>query len=961
MYLNLVREIKTAITNSESLPSEFLVELANEYSQACDNVNEKLLGVSGLLKTGCRDEAVQVAEHPRSLLESVRELNFGSRKEWIDVLSEKKMELPPRLDFHSAVMLEKAYEKLEELAPLLKKNRLLALAQAPLQSRILILKKLADKDPENQVWKMDLVNLQEARLRNIRDEHRVAVKRQDSEKLAALMEEVQGQWDVEVPSGLAKEINASLQSIGMESHLQKMAEVAKALNQSLVETDAVKGVQLRQRFLELNRVANLDNRDPLINSIREPMAWLRDLDQERASEREHAKATAELELAMAAGAPVEDLDKRIALVENFKRDSSADLLEKAKGHRKSMMYEKNRQSRLLRYAIIGVTAVGLLAAGWFGLAQSRNGQIVEAREKLRQMVQQKSYAQGVTQFEQWPGFVQADSEVAGIHDQLKQFQQAEESRKNGLSQLVKNFSFDRELGAELDDELAQGRSMATTPEEKQQLEKLKKSLDKKRLEKQTVRSAVFLKELAPLETELQGILGKIKTGTATPSALKPVAGKIETLTAQAEKTTEGLPGISSNSKSKAVRLMASATSVFEKAQMRKQSSASLGQLTKSVARLDTLGTALERFISRYPNDPNVRQFEASAAEASHLSGFDTWLVIARMVKKYPVETLSRGQLVDLQSDIDEAIERTYVSNWRESVEMLRTYLRQTLTDNENVTSKIKSLESFFSQKNYTDISVIERDGSRYYLVGDYVPNGRKFSYFVRGIDQRESKYRTSDLGGKAGHCRIADDVLVVLEKPGIDLDTRILKLLEKSLAESKPLSAINGPTIDPLVQCDMVARVLKFAEEVSPNLTSFAEKQRRLLQQSRVTGQRWRDVTDKTAAAKRPEAVRILAKLRGNLAAATSLIESNRVKMQEWVQLANYRVVGLLYRQGAKWVVDPLASVTIQDGQPLYCLIPGRRNDSSLEVVGKFDRGSIDKGNSVLPLQAGRPVFVLQE
>ena len=87
--------------------------------------------------------------------------------------------------------LEEAYEKLTELAPLLKKNRLLALAQAPLESRILILKKLAEKDPENQVWKLDLVNLQEARLRSMGDEYRVAVKRQDAEKLADLMEEIQ--------------------------------------------------------------------------------------------------------------------------------------------------------------------------------------------------------------------------------------------------------------------------------------------------------------------------------------------------------------------------------------------------------------------------------------------------------------------------------------------------------------------------------------------------------------------------------------------------------------------------------------------------------------------------------------------------------------------------------------------------------------------------------------------------
>ena len=66
MYLNLVREIKTAITNSDNLPPEFLVELSNEYSRACNTVNEKLLDVSSLLKIGCRDEAVQVAEHPVS-------------------------------------------------------------------------------------------------------------------------------------------------------------------------------------------------------------------------------------------------------------------------------------------------------------------------------------------------------------------------------------------------------------------------------------------------------------------------------------------------------------------------------------------------------------------------------------------------------------------------------------------------------------------------------------------------------------------------------------------------------------------------------------------------------------------------------------------------------------------------------------------------------------------------------
>ena len=961
MYLNLVREIKTAITNSENLPPEFLVELANEYGRACNIVNEKLVDVSNLLKIGCRDEAVQVAEHPRSVLESVRELNFANRKDWLTVLSEKKMELPPRLDFHSAVKLEEAYEKLTELAPLLKKNRLLALAQAPLKSRILILKKLVEKDPDNQVWKLDLVNLQEARLRSMADEYRVALKQQDAERLGDLMEEVQGEWDVEVPSSLVKNISEALSSIGMESHLEKMGLVAKQLNQALVETDAQKGRQLRQRWMELNRVANLAGSDPMVKSLREPMRWLQELDQAHVADRNYNQAVADLEQSIAVGVPLEDLDKRVAHVDNFERDSSADLLNKAKAYRKSVIKEQRKQSQVTKYALIGaaLAAVGLI--GWFGFSQSRSVNLIEAQEQLRVMIQQKQYAEGVTTHDAFPDYIKEDSEVVGLYSQLTQFKQAEESRKGGMTKLLAEFNLEGDLGKELDDQLAQGRKMAKSPGEKEKITQLKEQLDACRLEKQKVRSAEFLEQLDPLAGELNSMLTKVNAGSAVPSAVMPIANKIRTLTKSSHADKEGLPGISSDAKAQADRLVASADGAMEREKLGKKSSEALSDLTKKVARINQLDDALLKFVARFSNEPNARDFEVSAREGQHFSGIRLWQDVGETVQQYPIETLSKDQLIDLQSDVTDALEMTDISHWGDSVKLLREHLDRVLAEDNNIDDEKGELESFFNQASHRSISVLERDGKKYYLLSDFDPDKRKFSYFVRGVNQRERKYQKGDIGGLAGHCKIASSVLQRLNRPSFDTDAQIIKMLENALVKSKPLSAINGPPIDPLVQCDMVDRILEYVEVVSPNLGDFAENQRRILQEQRVTGLRWKNVEDESADQMRPTAAKLLERVRRNLPAASKLINDNLVKMQQWARVADYAASGLLYRVDGRWIVDPVTPNSIAEGETLYCLIPGRRNVSSFEVIGTAAQGGVERGDAILPLQAGRPVFVIRE
>jgi hypothetical protein len=526
---------------------------------------------------------------------------------------------------------------------------------------------------------------------------------------------------------------------------------------------------------------------------------------------------------------------------------------------------------------------------------------------------------------------------------------------------LEEFDLDAKLDKSLDDQLAKGRRMAKSPSEKEQLDRLKERLDLRRLEKQKVRTAEFLSQLAPLSKELNGMLTKVNARAAAPAALTPIAKKIRALTNASHANKEGLPGISSDAKAQADRLIASADEAINRDRIKKQSMAALGGLTKRVARINQLDEALMKFVQRFPNETNARDFEISSREGQHLSGLGLWQDIGETIQQYPIETLSRDQLFDLQSDVADALELTDIADWQDSINLLQAHLARVLEETSSIEEEKRALADFFNQSSLGKISVLHRDGKRYYLLEDFDPDKRKFSYFVRGIDQRLRKYKKGDIGGRAGHCKIADSILKRLNRPSSDTDAQLVQMLEDALQESNPLSAINGPPIDPLVQCEMVDRILEYAEAVSPNLGDFAQDQRRILQEERVIGLKWKNVEDDTGDLMRPAAEKLLNRVRANLPSASKIISDNRVKMQQWSRVADYVASGLLYRIDDRWVVDPVTPGAITEGEQLHCLIPGRRNVCTFEIIGTSVQGGVDRSDSVFTLQAGRPVFVIRE
>lgn len=959
MYLNLVREIKAAILNSENLPDEFIVELAAEYRAACDEVNRRLIEVTTLLKMGCRDEAVQVADYPRSLLDSVRELNFKQRKDWVQLLADKNLEVPSRLEFPAAVRLEEAYKKLDELAPLLKKNRLLALAQAPLQSRILMLSKLIEQDPENNVWKLDLTALQDARLVEIKEELRKAKKKGDGNKVRDLAAELGAPWAVEVPSALMAETRRALNEIGMEGHLKEMETVADQLNKCLVESDEESALAFRKEWVRLNQVANLQPNDPLAQKAREPLAWLEQNQQQRIADRNYLQATTNLEHAIDAQLPIEEIDKRAALVSNFGRDTSSELLEKAKTYRKAVLHEQHRQSRIFKYVMIGCGVAALVVAGWFGLAQSRQAEITESRKNLAQFVNDGALAAGQRYYEQLPGYVKSDNEITQLHAQMATLEKDEQQRVAMFEEVIRRLDLSGELGDRADDLIDRARQYASTDADNERLVDLKSQLDDARQQRQDKRTEVYLAAAKPIELELSAMLARVKNSTAMPEALSGIVERLNALKTEAVKRTEGMAGVSSAAKQQTENLINEAQLVIERARKKKQSAQALTTLKQQAVKLRNLGDALARFEKLYPENPNSRDFRSSVAEQNHWDGFRQWQSIATTVRKYDISKMGDGELANLKDDMDAASELTRFTNWPQSLERTSQFVESMVSDRAELFRKLGDVRAFFNQKNYTQLHVLHRESDRYYLAREFQPDQRTFSHFTRGQAQVERKYQDSDIGGLAGHCVLANEILKQFEDFSGDVDEALLKLLSTVLRRSKELTAVNGPTIDPLVQADFVDQILSLIEEISPNLRSFAVGQSELLQKAQVTGLSWRNVQDEGAKAARPKAEQAMEAIRRSFPEAQRVIAEQMASMKEWGQLADFAPVGIVYRNGALWVADVAAPV--QEGQALYCLLPGRRDTTSLEKVGVYRAGVVDQGDSVLPLQAGRPIFVLNQ
>lgn len=206
-YLDIADTIRSVLANGSYAPEAELTSLALSYANLCREAIRRLRRCGEYLRNGRRSEAVHLAACPPNLFELYSALQFPEAAEWERVCGAFGLPSPPRLHQESLAELNDAIAREREMENLLGRHRVLALAKAPLASRLHLLRTIAERDLENRAWREELRALESVRLRELWTEAKAAVDAKDVSVLERIWSELlESRWQHEVPKELTESI-----------------------------------------------------------------------------------------------------------------------------------------------------------------------------------------------------------------------------------------------------------------------------------------------------------------------------------------------------------------------------------------------------------------------------------------------------------------------------------------------------------------------------------------------------------------------------------------------------------------------------------------------------------------------------------------------------------------------------------------------------------------------------------
>jgi hypothetical protein len=432
-YQQIVDEIDTVLSSDEDPSDAELASIENDYVKAVQEINGRLRQADELLRKGHRAEALGMCDAEPNLLDAVAVLDFPDRSAWAQFVQEYGLPAPPELRIEIASDLNDAYPQEQQLAPLLKRHRFLALARSDLRSRIDILRKIAQVDRSNPIWTEDLKEFERARHTELQREFKAAAGRNDAATVATIERElVDPRWLIAPPRQFIKQAQIEHARLRAAHARRDLEKLEPELTAAFAGFDVARGRHLRDRWQARAAVARLSADDPLRELVAPALDWLDQEDQRAEADGACAAAIAGLERGLDENADRLELERLYHTVVRLGRGLDPVLESRLAERLRYLEVERARKNRLRLTAIVSVVAVmaALVAFGIFRhlrgtavaataaalTAHIEQGQLAEARELLKRLESDD------------PDLLAA-AEVQGLVGQLRAAEQADESRR----------------------------------------------------------------------------------------------------------------------------------------------------------------------------------------------------------------------------------------------------------------------------------------------------------------------------------------------------------------------------------------------------------------------------------------------------------------------------------------------------------------------------------------------------
>src|SRR6056297_1435651 len=192
----IIRRVNRLL-DSHSISEEDLRGIVDQYESELSIVNQKLGDAVDLVRRGLRSEAMAIIGSSPSLIDQANELSIPRLDELTELMD--LYDIPPisAVDTDAIEVLGDAMVELQSIDGLLKRQRRLVLARAPLLWRLRTLRAIAAADPTSPHWVDDIDAHEKARLKELATDVEEAIQNDDAAKLTLLQKELADDWQTD--------------------------------------------------------------------------------------------------------------------------------------------------------------------------------------------------------------------------------------------------------------------------------------------------------------------------------------------------------------------------------------------------------------------------------------------------------------------------------------------------------------------------------------------------------------------------------------------------------------------------------------------------------------------------------------------------------------------------------------------------------------------------------------------
>jgi hypothetical protein len=854
----IVDEIRAFLQASDQSYKREYKEAAEDYAEACAEVNRRLAQCAQLLKQGLRAEAIHQADTDPNLLATLAELDFAERAGWLDLVGIYNLPSPPDFDVANAEQLNAAYVEHDPFKNLMKKHRRLALAKAPLRDRLAVLREFARRDPTNPIWSEDVKTYEAVRFKEMQGEAAEAARRSDAVAAEVIERELDGvMWSSPPPTELVRAVRRAAALARHETARRGLPEAEERVLVAFTSQDPAQIRQARKTWLELADVVNLPPGDPARQRVEPAFRWLAEFERGVAARQAIDAATTELEEAIDdPTAPRQELEELWDVLKQLNPDIARPLVHRYQIRLEGFDRTRKRRMRIITIAaaataavlVAGATAAYLYSAG----IRERSAAVASIRTAIdgRRIDDLEAFLKRLRT--QRPG-VYSSAEVQALMPEIKRLRDAEVERRTAFAQLLN----EAEAAALTGDEpapLKAAREHARTALEKEKVAKLASEIagrnrdEAKRRDRDLVPA---LKELGQTADEIEQSLRKA-TG-ADPELTQ----RIDTTIRQLDEVVPP-PGPLSEETSKAVaKFRGRLAAARKQADLLARRGQAADALTRAVGQLpqkiDGYVGAATRLKGEYGQERQVVDIDKLLAQPERAT-WESALRWSALASDWAASNLS--------IDSDEA--RTRIATCRRfqkqyprcpdatSVERYITYLGVIATRQDTNGGLIGKLKSYLSSASFKNLYMLKCRK----FAGDELGGLRYYSQFQpKGVGQIQLLCLLNTDGTTQNRTLESTSIVGALGlSPQSKQTQRIITALDGKFAsanwDSMLLDAARGVAedmeMDPVCKVILVDELLRTAAEGSLSLREVlrpaAEKLAKVTELRRVP---WLDPTAK--------------------------------------------------------------------------------------------------------------------